>query len=129
MRHALLALLLIAAPALADENTPLDLSKFDPAEVKDFLGKYRVSDETGKRHCNVILSREETIGGMVIDVSPNCAKIFPAMADVAAWRPYDGWQIVFADATRHEMIRFTTPDNAYVAMQNVNGIFTIEKRP
>ena len=69
--------------------------------------------------------RVSRICGSVIDVDPDCAKIFPVMADIAAWRLMENWAIDLADAERKTRIRFTTPDDAYVADPETDGIFTI----
>ena len=39
----------------------------------------------------------------------------------------ENWQIVLADVTRRELIRFTTPDDSYVAAPETDGIFTIRR--
>jgi hypothetical protein len=75
----------------------------------------------------VTLSREVTIGGLEIDVDPGCATIFPVMQHVTAWRLYEDWQIVLVDPTRKPLIRFSTPDNDYVADPETDGITTIVK--
>ena len=51
------------------------------------------------------------------------------MADITAWRLLQGWTIDLADAERKTRIRFTTPDDSYVAYPEVDGIFTIEPEP
>ena len=47
------------------------------------------------------------------------------MADIAAWRLMESWGIDLVDAERKTRIRFTTPDNDYVAQPETDGIFTI----
>ena len=117
------AIMIVAAHA--QSTTPLDLNALDPALLEGFFGPWRVQNADGSKTCDVKLSREETIGGMVIDVAPDCAKAFPVMDEVAAWRLYENFEIVFADATRKELIRFVTPDESYVATPEVDGIATI----
>ena len=128
MKYAAFALALFSTAVYAQSTTPLDLSTMDQTEVKAFLGSWEIQSENGKKKCRVKLSREETIGGMVIDVAKGCTKTFPIMADVASWRIYEGWEIVLADATRHELIRFYTPDNDYISDKQTDGIFTIIKK-
>ncbi len=125
---SMLALAALAHPVFAQSTTPLNIKSIDPAELKSYLGVWSVQDESGKKKCKVMLSTDEVIGGMKIDVAKNCAKTFPAMADVAAWRLYEGWEIAFADATRHEVVRFYTPDNDYISYKAVDGMFTIVKK-
>ena len=117
--------LLAAAPVWAQQ--PLDLDTVDPAMLADFLGDWTILNADGSKSCKVTLSREQTIGGMVIDIDPVCGKVFPVMSDVASWRLLEDWEIVLADATRKSLIRFTTPDNAYVAEPETDGISTIVK--
>jgi hypothetical protein len=120
--------LIVATPALAqDDLVPMDLSQVDPAMVDGMFGPWLIADESGKRTCKVELQREETIGGMVIDVDPACAKVFPVMDEIAAWRLMEGWTIVLADATRKTRLVFFTPDERYIARDEVDGIFTISQ--
>ena len=128
MKYALLALALFSAAAQAQSTTPLDLNTMDQKVVKDFLSAWEIQNEDGTKKCRVRLSREETIGGMVIDVAKGCDKTFPVMADVASWRIYQDWEIVLADATHKGLIRFYTPDNEYVADPETDGISTIRKK-
>jgi hypothetical protein len=131
MKLALTSILALAAlsfTAFAQSTTPLDIKSIDPAELKSYLGVWSVQDESGKKKCKVTLATDEVIGGMKIDVAKGCAKTFPVMGDVAAWRLYEGWEIAFADATRHEVLRFYTPDNDYISYKKVDGIFTIVKK-
>ena len=123
-----LALVALTQGAFAQSTTPLDIKSIDAKELKSYLGDWIVQDESGKKKCKVTLSTDEVIGGMKIDVAKNCAKTFPAMGDVAAWRLYEGWEIAFADATRHEVVRFYTPDNEYISYKEVDGMFTIIKK-
>ena len=95
--------------------------------VEGFFGKWRVADAGGEKTCDIILSKEGTIGGMVIEVAPGCEKTFPVMGEVAAWRLYENFTVVFADAARKELIRFSTPDETYVAVKEVDGIVALDK--
>lgn len=133
-RAIFLPLIALAAPLLAaqplsaqDDLMPMDLAGVDPALVEDMFGAWVITDLSGEKTCNVTLSREETIGGMVIEVDPACPSVFPVMADVAAWRLMDNWTIDLADATRKRLIRFTTPDAGYIADPETDGIWTIVK--
>ena len=128
MKYFFLTLTLLSEPAIAQESKPLDLGSVNPAMAKDFFGAYEISNDNGTRHCQVVLSPEVTIGGMAIDVALDCTKKFPVMGEVASWRLYENWEIAFADATRKELIRFTTPDNAYVATPETDGIATILRK-
>lgn len=124
----LVLMLLLATPALAqDDAAPMDLSQVDPAMVEDMFGPWEIADETGKKTCRVELKKEETIGGMEIVVDPACARVFPVMDEIAAWRLMEGWTIVLADATRKTRLVFFTPDERYIAREEVDGIFTINQ--
>ena len=120
---------LAAGAAQADDLKSLDLDALDKAEVEDFLGKWEIRDESGDKRCDVVLKGDTTIGGMEIEVDPGCAKVFPVMDDIAAWRLKEGWAIDLVDAVRQMRLRFEVPDVTYVAMQDIDGIFTIEQLP
>jgi hypothetical protein len=111
----------------ASAQALMDLEAVDPAMLDDFMGDWSIQNADGSKACKVSLSREVTIGGLTIDVDPDCSKIFPVMNDVAAWRLYEDWQIVLVDATRKSLIRFSTPDNTYIAQPETDGITTIVK--
>lgn len=125
VRATALLALMFSGTALA--QAPLDLDTVDPAMAADFLGDWTIQNADGSKTCKVTLHKEQVIGGMQIDVDPACAKVFPVMDDVASWRLLEGWEIVLVDATRKSLIRFFTPDNAYVADPETDGISTIVK--
>lgn len=121
---------LAASPAIAGEPEfeplpPLDLDAVSPELAADMFGRWTVADESGGRTCGVELLRETGIGGMQIAVDPACEAVFPVMADIAAWRLLEGWTIDFVDGERRTRIRFSTPDERYVAVPDVDGIATI----
>ena len=111
----------------AQAQAPLDLDTVDPAMAADFLGDWSIQNADGSKSCKVTLHKDQVIGGMLIDVDPQCGAVFPVMDDVASWRLLEGWEIVLVDATRKSLIRFFTPDNAYVADPGTDGITTIVK--
>jgi hypothetical protein len=118
-------LLISAGPSWAQQ--PLDPDAVDPAMLADFLGDWSIQNADGSKSCKVTLGREEAIGGLAIQVDPDCDSTFPVMKHVAGWRLHEDWQIVLIDATRKSLIRFSTPDNAYIAEPEIDGITTIVK--
>jgi len=121
-----LAFGLLHAPiAVADDLMPMDTSGVDPDMLKSMYGPWIITDQSGNKRCKVVLTDEPTIGGSVIDVDPDCATVFPVMADISAWRLMENWAIDLADGERKTRIRFTAPDDAYVADPETDGIFTI----
>lgn len=118
-----------AEEAVFEPLPPLDLAGVDPGLAEDMFGHWIVSSADGERICDVELLREPAIGGMQIDVDPGCEALFPVMGDIAAWRLLEGWVIDLADAERKTRIRFSTPDERYVAFPEVDGIATIEPAP
>jgi hypothetical protein len=112
----------------AQELRTMDTRDVDAAMLQDIYGRWEVQDARGRKRCGVTLKSEATIGGSEIDVAKDCARIFPIMGEITAWRLYEGWTIGFADATRQLRIRFSTPDNRYVAFPETDGIFTIVKK-
>ena len=123
------AILLIASPALAqfEPLKPLDLREVDPAFAADIFGTWEIRDRSGKKRCRVVLKKEQAIGGYAIEVADTCKKYFPVMDEIAGWRLYESWTIDLIDATRKTRVRFSTPDNRYVAIPEVDGIETIVK--
>lgn len=107
----------------------LDLAEVSPDFADDMFGRWTISDDLAAKTCAVELLREPVIGGMRIDVGPGCAEAFPVMADITAWRLLEGWVIDLADAERKTRVRFSTPDERYVAVPEVDGIATIEPVP
>jgi hypothetical protein len=129
-RAAILAALLFVAPPAAaqfEPLKPLNLKEVDPALIGDFFGSWEVRDKTGKKRCRMTLRKEAGIGGYQIDIAPNCANIFPVMGEIGGWRLLEGWTIDLIDATRKTRVRFSTPDNNYVAIPEVDGIATLVK--
>jgi hypothetical protein len=120
-----MALVVLLGTSPASAQALMDLDAVDPAMLDDFLGVWSIQNADASKSCKVSLSREVTIGGLEIDVDPDCEKAFPVMKHVTAWRLYEDWQIVLVDATRKSLIRFSTPDNAYVADPETDGITTI----
>ena len=126
-RATILGLLMLLGADTASAQALMDLDTVDPAMLEEFLGDWSIQNANGSKTCKVTLSREVTIGGLEIDVDANCGKVFPVMKDVYAWRLYEDWQIVLVDATRRPLIRFSTPDDNYVAEPETDGITTIVK--
>src|SRR5262245_49336205 len=114
-----------AAPVSA--QALMDLDGVDPAMLDEFLGDWSIQNADASKTCKVTLSREATIGGLEIEADPQCGDVFPVMKLVTAWRLYEDWEIVLVDARRKPVIRFSTPDNAYVADPETDGIKTIVK--
>ena len=114
-----------AAAAFADDLMQMRTTAVDPDMLKSMYGPWVITDTTGGKPCTVVLTDEPTIGGSVIEVDPGCEKTFPVMADIASWRLMEGWGINLADAERKTRIRFTTPENEYIAQPETDGSFTI----
>ena len=112
-------LICTAEPAAAfdfEPVAPLDTAQVDPALLKGVLGAWEIRDKAGKRRCRIVLLREPAIGGMGVEIDPQCARGYPAMDDVAGWRLLENWTIDLIDPLRKTRIRFETPDSRYVAL-------------
>lgn len=125
MRRILFAILLSVSPAFAEQSQPLDLGAVDADMLTAFLGPWQIQNADGSKVCDVSLSTQEVAGGMALDMMDDCEATFPVMGKVAAWRLDENWTIVLLDTGRNELIRFTTPDDAYVATPVLDGITTI----
>ncbi|MGN6572796.1 MAG: AprI/Inh family metalloprotease inhibitor [Pseudolabrys sp.] len=111
---------------------PLDTKQVDPALLKDMFGTWEIRDKVGRKRCRIVLLREPAIGGMGIEIGEQCAKAYPAMGDVAAWRLLEGWTVDLIDPLRKTRIRFETPDNRYVAFgepSDIAGMDDLVKLP
>lgn len=136
MRRMVLGLAAVAAlqvgAAIAEEDAvfeplpSLDLDSVDAEFADEMFGRWTIGSAEGDRRCEVELLREPAIGGMQIDIDPGCEAVFPVMADIAAWRLLEGWAIDLTDGERKTRIRFSTPDERYVAYPEIDGIATIE---
>jgi hypothetical protein len=122
-----MGLLVLLSASTASAQALMDLDAVDSQTLEEFLGDWSIQNADSSKSCKVTLSREVTIGGLEIDVDPDCGKVFPVMKHVTAWLLYEDWQIVLVDATRKSLIRFSTPDDAYVADPKTDGITTIVK--
>jgi len=113
-----LAASVLAGPAFAYDFAPvkpMDTEGVAPEMLADVYGTYEIRDKSGKRRCRVTLINDVGIGGQQIDVAPGCAKAFPVMGEITAWRLLEGWTIDLVDALRKTRVRFETPDERYVA--------------
>jgi protease inhibitor Inh len=123
----------LASPAAAydfEPVKPLDINEVEPSMMADTFGAWEIRDKSGKRRCRVTLLKEFGIGGYQIEVAPGCDKAFPVMADISAWRLLEGWGIEFADPLRNTRVRWTTPDNRYVAFgdpKDIEGMYDLLK--
>lgn len=127
---AFAALLTVIAPAAAydfEPAKPLNVSQVDPAMLTDLFGAWEIRDTAGKRRCRVTLLKETGIGGYQIEVAPGCAKVFPVMDDITAWRVNEGWSIDLVDALRKVKVRFETPDERYVAFGEARDIAGMQR--
>lgn len=125
---ALWVVVTMQGSTLAQDAQPMDIDAVDPQLLKEFYGPWEILDETGKKTCRVVLKPDQTIGGSEIEIDPACVATFPVMEEITAWRLMEGWGIDLVDAERKTRISFFTPDNAYVAQPETDGIFTIEQR-
>ncbi len=111
---------------------PLDIAAVDKSMLADVYGTWEIRDRAGKRRCRFVLGSEPSIGGYAIEVRPGCAKAFPIMEDISAWRLLEGWGIDLVDPLRKTRVRLYTPDNNYIATgddKDVAGMDRIIKVP
>ena len=106
---------------------PLDTKDVEPAMLADMYGTWEIRDKSGKKRCRIMLLKEPGIGGNQVEVAPGCDRAFPIMADISAWRLLEGWGIDLVDPLRKIRIRFTTPDNRYVAFGDKKDIAGIDE--
>ena len=126
-----IAALMAAAPAVhAFEFAPvkpMNVTEVSPELLADIYGAWEIRDKSGRKRCRIVLSKETTIGGHAIEVASACAKQFPVMADISAWRLQEGWTIDLADPLRKTRLRFSTPDNRYIAQGDPKDVADIDE--
>jgi len=111
---------------------PIDLAAVSPEMLTDIYGAWEIRDRAGRKRCRVVLARETAIGGSAIEVAQTCAKAFPVMGDIAAWRLQQSWTIDLVDALRKTRVRFQTPDERYIAIgdpTDIAGMGELRKLP
>ena len=69
--------LLQASAAFADDLMPMDTTGVDPDLLKSMYGPWVITDATGDKRCNVVLTDEPTIGGSVIRSIPAAKRPSP----------------------------------------------------
>jgi hypothetical protein len=125
------ALTMIATgPAAAfdfEPVAPLDVKTVDPTLLGNVFGAWEIRNRSGKRRCRIELKREFGIGGYQIEAATACAKAFPIMADISAWRLLQGWSIDLVDPLRKTRVRFEAPDNRYIALGDQGDIAGIDE--
>lgn len=125
----------LSGPARAYDFEPvkeLDVTQVDPALMNDVYGAWEIRDKSGKKRCRITLLKEFGIGGRQVELAPGCEAAFPVMGDIGAWRLLEGWGIDLVDAIRKVRVRFTTPDERYVAFgdkKDIAGIDDFAKVP
>jgi protease inhibitor Inh len=121
---AALAMTASASAQQFEALKPMDMNfpGIDPSVYADLFGPWELRDSTGKRRCRIVLKKEYMIGGQQIEVAPDCAQKFPIMNEIVAWRLLENWTIDLVDPLRKTRIRFSTPDDRYVASPESYGI-------
>jgi Protease inhibitor Inh len=96
-------LLLVATPAIAAEKLA------PPDKVQDMLGDVGVMAEAEDDRCTVALFEEAVPQGYKLTFFEDgglCAKSFPVMAKVVAWRVYKDGRMAFTDEAGKDLITF-----------------------
>ena len=116
MKRLILALLVTMAAALA-----IAAPTFDP---KSMAGAWSLDGtHEGDPGCTLTFTAEPAIGGWAVKVPKACVRIFPKMADVAAWTIFaDGRAIGFIDPVRKTVYRFDEVDDGYATDPKAKGM-------
>lgn len=108
MKACLIASILLvaaAAPVAAAEKLA------PPSKVQGMLGDVGVMAKRGDDRCTVALFEDTVKQGYRLtffEDGGKCAKAFPVMAKVVAWRVYTDGRMAFADETGNDLIVFKT---------------------
>ena len=114
-----LALLVaLVAPALAAGSAKLA----PPKKVEQMLGGNLVIGKTDDITCGVTLYEDKVDGGYKFEADEACAKTFPVIAKVKAWRVYQNTDIAFAGEDGADILRFHGKKYHYAAAKNDYGI-------
>ena len=92
-----------AAPVAAAEKLA------PPSKVQGMLGDVGVMAKKGDDRCTVALFEDTVKQGYKLtffEDGGKCAKAFPVMARVVAWRVYTDGRMAFADETGNDLIVF-----------------------
>ena len=82
-----------------------------PGKVQGMLGDVGVLSKKGDDRCTVALFEDKVKQGYKLtffEDGGRCAKAFPVMARVVAWRVYTDGRMAFADEAGNDLIVFKT---------------------
>ncbi len=97
------ALALLATSALSAEKLA------PPRKVQEMLGDVGVMAKAGDDRCTVALHEDAVPQGYRLtffEDGGKCAKAYPVMAKVVAWRVYGDGRMAFADKSGQDLITF-----------------------
>lgn len=116
----------IALAALAFAIAPLAHAgpSLAPARtVEIMLGDVGVMANAKDDRCTVTLGEDKVKQGYKISFyDGKCAKAFPVMAKVVAWRVYTDGAMSFVDAAGNDLIKFRGKKYQRFAVKKVDGI-------
>jgi|SRR5579884_1261300 len=123
MRVVGIALLLLAAPALAQKAPQQPLG--DSAEA--MLGTWELSNAARDRTCTVNFKNARTAVGLRIEFDRNCAQAFPIVAEVAGWSFPDGDLLRLLDSGGRTLTEFSeVEDGIYEAPTPGVGVLFLQ---
>ena len=97
------ALALLATSALSAEKLA------PPRKVQEMLGDVGVMAKAGDDRCTIALHEDAVPQGYRLtffEDGGKCAKAYPVMAKVVAWRVYGDGRMAFADKSGQDLITF-----------------------
>ena len=102
---------LIAASLLVAAAAPVAAAGklAPPSKVREMLGDVGVMAKAGDDRCTVALHEDAVPQGYRLtffEDGGKCAKAYPVMAKVVAWRVYGNGRMAFADKSGQDLITF-----------------------
>lgn len=122
--HRILAALVLLVAGL---TAPAWSQGLDPGILRAMAGSWLIAPQDGRPGCRVTLQTNSTIGGYGIALGPDCARLMPRLADVAAWNPVDGLKLV--DAARRNVLEFREAEDASYAAPEPSPGYALVRAP
>jgi hypothetical protein len=120
---ALIALLLIASPALA-QRTPAPVQS---ESEQDMVGTWELSNAERNRICTATFKNTRAAVGWRVEFDKTCATVFPLIATAAGWTFPDGDLLRLIDADGRTLTEFSeVEDGIYEAPTPGIGVLFLQ---
>ena len=106
---ALILMMALAAPAAAQDETVTMPTAPDLAAVRPrtMIGNWEFSNADREKVCTVTFHNEPARNGKRLEFDPGCAKLFPFVSTIVAWRLQDNDFLRLLDAADKSVLEFS----------------------